>query len=244
MDGGNNYSENPEYILIPSRINEKYIAPRFKFIVEDKKIKDVVILNPGDYISGDLEIKVYDNNNNNSAKIKLFIEGPIIDIDPLYIDYYFEEIKKFEFEFGNGAILKPIIINGKIENINIINSGEGYFNFPEIEFISNNGVGAFAVVKSINSLGGITDIEILDKGRNYEEDTIISLKNKNYNKLIKSIELNTYNKIYNDLDDRYITQYSDNYSLSKHGKLVGISLDGHPIYIGVGYSDPFDSSSP
>lgn len=244
LDRGNNYSENPDYLLIPSKINEKYIPPKFKFVVKDGKIENVIIKDPGDYISGDIEIKVYNNDNIDSAKIKLFIEGPILEIDPLYIDYYFDEIKKIEFEFGNGAILEPIIVNGRIEGVNIINPGRGYFNFPEIKFISDVGSGAFAVIKSINSEGGILDVEILEKGKNYNENTIITLKNKKYNNIIKNIELNSYNKIYNEIEEKYITEYTDSYSLTQHGQLVGISLDGYPIYIGVGYSNPLDSSSP
>jgi hypothetical protein len=74
----------------------------------------------------------------------------------------------------SSPVLTPIIVDGRITGINIINSGNGYVVAPYIK-ISGSGVGA--VVKSIiNSLGQITGAKIVNGGEGYNDKTQCSVR--------------------------------------------------------------------
>tara|TARA_B110000503_G_scaffold143116_1_gene242654 strand:- start:5811 stop:21632 length:15822 start_codon:yes stop_codon:yes gene_type:complete len=72
------------------------------------------------------------------------------------------------------AILTPVIINGKITRIIIENAGRGYKVPPSYVI---NGVGTDAEFETtINNLGQITGITIINRGNGYNENTTISVR--------------------------------------------------------------------
>ena len=72
---------------------------------------------------------------------------------------------------GKDAILIPIIVNGKIEGVDIKRSGSEYTTPPELEVVgvgeTAGTIGQFAKLKAIITDGEITDVNIIDKGSQY-----------------------------------------------------------------------------
>jgi len=79
-------------------------------------------------------------------------------------------------------VINPVIVNGKITGIDIINPGRGYLNAPYANVI---GTGIGAVVRfTISNTGAINSCEIINSGEGYDDNTIITVRN--YSVLVKS----------------------------------------------------------
>jgi hypothetical protein len=76
----------------------------------------------------------------------------------------------FVLENGTGAELRPIISQGKISEVLIVNGGSQYTALPIIEVV---GSGTGAKLLPIISNGSIVDIEIVSSGINYDSDATI-----------------------------------------------------------------------
>ena len=76
----------------------------------------------------------------------------------------------FVLENGTGAELRPIISQGKISEVLIVNGGSEYTALPVIEVI---GKGTGAKLLPIISNGSIVDIEIVSSGINYDPDATV-----------------------------------------------------------------------
>jgi len=73
------------------------------------------------------------------------------------------------------AVLQPVIVNGRINAINIINSGRGYRVAPEV--IINDSTGTGALIKTeINNLGQIIKVTIRSSGKSYSNLTSIQIR--------------------------------------------------------------------
>ena len=108
----------------------------------------------------------------------------------------------FNLENGNGAELRPIISQGKISEVLIVNGGSQYTALPVIEVI---GQGTGAKLLPIISNGSIVDIEIVSSGINYDPDATIlnvnsagsganfefSIQSWNINSVERSIQSNS-----------------------------------------------------
>lgn len=70
------------------------------------------------------------------------------------------------------AVLEPVIVNGEIISVNIINSGRGYKVAPTLT-VSGVGQGAEFEL-SINNLGQVVGVDVLNRGQNYTENTVIT----------------------------------------------------------------------
>ena len=85
-------------------------------------------------------------------------------------------------------ILTPVITNGVITGINVINGGKGYVNAPYIEI---SGAGTGAVVKSkINSIGTLIGATIISGGYGYTDNTLCTVRS--YSALILSDSTSNY----------------------------------------------------
>jgi len=74
------------------------------------------------------------------------------------------------------ALLKPIIIDGSIADVQILASGKGYRKDSDI-FV-HSGKGDFAKINPIVENGGIIGVQILDGGTGYGEETQLELRNR------------------------------------------------------------------
>jgi hypothetical protein len=111
----------------------------------------------------------------------------------------YERQPLFETLVGTGAILRPIILNGSIKSISILNSGTNYESPPDIEVI---GTGFGAVLTPIISNGKIIDVKIISGGIGYDKQnttiTVTSIKQRTILKAnIKSWNINNYYRFLN-----------------------------------------------
>lgn len=72
------------------------------------------------------------------------------------------------------AVLEPVITNGRISGVTIIDSGRGYVNAPYLQVL---GSGKNANIKAvINAAGQVTDIEIINRGEGYLDNTTFKIR--------------------------------------------------------------------
>lgn len=89
------------------------------------------------------------------------------------VDLY-EEIRFIGTANIRTAILSPVIENGKITRVIIVDSGKGYKVAP---YIKINGIGSGAQLKSvINSKGEITSVTVEKEGVNYLSSTSLTVR--------------------------------------------------------------------
>jgi hypothetical protein len=72
------------------------------------------------------------------------------------------------------AVLRPIIVNGRLIQVEIVNPGRGYRTAPTYEII---GTGQGAELElDINSVGEVTGVNITSRGFGYSNDTVIFVR--------------------------------------------------------------------
>jgi hypothetical protein len=72
------------------------------------------------------------------------------------------------------AKLTPIISNGKITGVNIVEPGHGYVNAPYLKIY---GTGTGAIIRTIiDEQGRVVDVEIISSGNDYDNTTFISIR--------------------------------------------------------------------
>jgi hypothetical protein len=111
----------------------------------------------------------------------------------------FERQPVFNLIEGSRALLKPIILNGRIEQVLVLNKGINYNTPPEIQVI---GEGSGAILTPVIENGNIKNVIVLNKGTGYGENStniVVETNNLNINtKLrfkIKSWNINNYVKL-------------------------------------------------
>ena len=177
----------------------------------------------------------------------------------------FNRLPEISLDPGSGAILSPIINEGKIVDVSIISSGQNYNSSPNIE-IFGDGIGA--VLNAIISNGNIVSVKIIEGGSGYSQNKtqITITPNGSGVKLYPNIQTWNINLVerflnsFNQLDDGAIfksisndeqLQYghlfyprkfkeilNDNLIPSNlsHSPLIGWAYDGNPIYGPYGYA--------
>lgn len=98
-------------------------------------------------------------------------------------------------EIYSPSLFNESIYYGQIENVNVLNSGEGYdvINPPEIELVNTLGLGQGAKLHG-NLKGTLNDILIISPGVGYKNKPILSLKGGNIKGSVK-LETNLIKKI-------------------------------------------------
>ena len=228
------------------------------------------------YPDAKVNIEVVYNGNVNGT----FITTPIIT-GSFIGAYLYEEgtdygstivnnISNPKVDILNGRLggVKPIIQNGKIIDVQVLDQGMEYNSIPEIKIISS-GEGAGAIVRPIVTDGKLTDAIIISSGIGYDEatttaDVISRGINGTFNSSIRGLKLNEYIReghstliprkdflSYNVLScDETLLQNleDDNFELvnkvpQNHSPIIGWAYDGNPIYGPTGYSDPNNINS-
>jgi hypothetical protein len=171
------------------------------------------------------------SKDNSLCKIQPIFRGII---DNVFIfsngeNYGSEEIINYERQpeikliNGSGALFKPIILNGKIEKVLVLNGGNNYISPPDLEIIGN---GNGAVLTPILKDGKIIEIKVISTGIGYEQNkTQINVldvtKKTSFKSKIKSYNINNYFRFLNSniikenqsiltegLNDNYGLQYA------------------------------------
>jgi sorbitol-specific phosphotransferase system component IIA len=156
-------------------------------------------------ISGITGISTVSNFNGNciiqpifrgSIKSIFLVDGGSNYGTPDILDY--DRKPRFTLNSGSNAQLNPIIINGRISQVLVLNSGTGFNCPPDIKVISGTGIGA--VLTPVISNGRLIEVKVINGGFNYNQnDTSIIInpagKNCNLNFKIKSWNVNLKKKL-------------------------------------------------
>ena len=184
-----------------------------------------------------------------------------------------EVIPKVTIENGRFAEFKPIIVNGKIIDVAVVNRGREYNSSPEIR-VSNtgDGVGAGAVIRPVIENGQVIDAIVTNTGIGYssistEVRAFPRGSNGSYAARVRSLTLNNTHRfgdsflsekedtlkfsilgysqdIANNFENTFNVTSSGEFSnITGHSPIVGWAYDGNPIYGPFGYSDPSNINS-
>jgi len=173
----------------------------------------------------------------------------------------FERIPLVSIKNGKEAQLKPIIINGTINSVNIQYGGLEYYSIPDLNVTDSTGQGSGAELRPVITNGKITDIKVINAGIGYSStSTTIQVKPSGSNAVlrssIRSLTVNNNFRFGNEflIETENKLQYSvcgyfntlrDEFSDTgtSVSNIIGWAYDGNPIYGAYGYSDPEDTNS-
>ena len=174
----------------------------------------------------------------------------------------FENKPIISIKTGKNAQLEPIIVDGKINAVNLQYGGEEYFSIPNLNIIDSSGKGSGASLRAVIMNNKISSVEIINPGIGYSSlDTSIMVVAAGKNALLDvnvrplSIDISKkYQsselllKTSNDLgysvsgyNQNYINSFDEN--ATQASKIIGWAYDGNPIYGPYGYPDPNIASS-
>ena len=177
-----------------------------------------------------------------------------------------EVVPKVTIENGRYAEFKPIIVNGRITDVAVVNRGREYNSSPEIRITSTGG-GAGAVVRPVIQNGQVIDAIVTNTGIGYssvstEVRGFPRGSNGSYAARVRSLTLNNTHRfgdsflstkedslrfsilgysqdIANNFENTFNVTSSGEFSnITGHSPIVGWAYDGNPIYGPFGYSDP------
>jgi hypothetical protein len=112
------------------------------------------------------------------------------------------------------------VVNGKIVNVSISASGEGYKTNPIIKIISDAGSGAI-IKTNINDLGQIVSTEILSPGQGYSDNDPPTLSIRPFTVLVLSDIFGKWSKfIYSIQEKKWIRSHTQKYNTKLYWKYV------------------------
>ena len=156
---------------------------------------------------------------------------------------------------GKEAQLRPIVINGTIDSVNIQYGGLEYYSNPDLVVVDPTKAGSGAELIAVITDGKITGVKVINAGIGYSSASTIQVKpagsNAFFNSNIRSLTVNNKIKFGNELllETENKLQYSVcgyfdklRQSLNDDGtsvsKIIGWAYDGNPIYGPYAYLDP------
>tara|TARA_B100000900_G_scaffold414696_1_gene442094 strand:+ start:2299 stop:15153 length:12855 start_codon:yes stop_codon:yes gene_type:complete len=182
-----------------------------------------------------------------------------------------EVVPKVTIENGKFAEFKPIIVNGRITDVAVVNRGREYNSLPDIKVIST-GSGAGAVVRPVIENGQVIDAIVTNTGIGYssvstEVRAFSRGSNGSYIARVRSLTLNNTHRfgdsflsekedslkfsilgysqeIANNFENTFSVNSNGEFNqITGHSPIVGWAYDGNPIYGPFGYSDPANINS-
>ena len=184
-----------------------------------------------------------------------------------------EVIPKVQIENGKFAEFKPIIIDGRITKVVVVNRGREYNSSPELRVTDLSGAGAGAVVRPVIENGQVIDAIVTNTGIGYDSNSTEVRafprgQNGVFKARVRSLTLNDQhrfgdsflstknNKIHFSILG-YSQEIANNFEntftvdantgefnqITAHSPIIGWAYDGNPIYGPFGYSDADDINS-
>jgi len=168
----------------------------------------------------------------------------------------FERKPLITIKAGKEAQLKPIIINGTIDSVNIQYGGLEYYSIPNLIVVDATGAGSGAELRPVITNGKITDVKIINTGIGYSSaSTTIKVEPSGLNAVfdasVRSLTVNNNFRFGNELlletenkleysvcgyFDKLRQSFNDDGTSAS--KIIGWAYDGNPIYGAYGYADP------
>jgi hypothetical protein len=85
-----------------------------------------------------------------------------------------EELRLVGTVRAETAVLQPVIVDGTVTSVNIVNAGRGYRLPPKIEF---EGTGEDLELRAnINVIGAITSVDVVNGGTNYQDTLTLTVR--------------------------------------------------------------------
>ena len=179
---------------------------------------------------------------------------------------------KITIENGKNAELKPIITNGKIEDVIVVNQGSQYNSLPEINVIST-GTGSGAIIRPVINNGVLTDTIVINSGIGYSSlttEVLATARGKNglFAARVRDLTINNTARFGDknltsretsltfgilgysqstaiELENTFDEKTNGEFDkITGHSPIIGWAYDGNPIYGPFGYSDPDNINSP
>ena len=168
----------------------------------------------------------------------------------------FESKPVISIKNGKEGRVRPIVINGLIDSIQLEYGGLEYNSVPDVIITDSSGMGSGAEARAIISNGKVTEVKVINPGIGYSNtSTSISLKSAGiggkFDSSVRDLTLNLKNKLGKEVliesENKlqyavcgYSTSYFD---VSGHSPIIGWAYDGNPIYGPYGHTDPNNSQS-
>ena len=178
----------------------------------------------------------------------------------------FEKKPSFTFKTGKDGFLKPIIVNGSVNEVNLQFGGSEYFSVPDLVVFDPTGSGIGAKLRAVITDGKISDVKILKVGIGYSTSSVIKVipsgKGAILDSSIRSLTINQVEKLPTQQNEILIDEdgeltysvtgyfetlrnsFNDIASSSQNPSgIIGWAYDGNPIYGSYSYENPEDTSS-
>ena len=175
----------------------------------------------------------------------------------------FEKTPSITVKNGKRAEFKPIVNDGRITSVDIMNRGIEYTAAPDLEVVTTGiSTGVGAKLRAVVSGGEITEVIVTNEGVNYvQNETSIKVTSPGsgvlYEQKVRGLRVNNLERFGNEMlsgsDDplQYsVVGYSTdtgrehfNDNGIDHSPIIGWAYDGNPIYGPFGYTDPADKNS-
>ena len=131
-----------------------------------------------------------------------------------------EVIPKVSIENGKFAEFKPIVVNGKIVDVAVVNQGREYNSSPDVRVIST-GAGAGAIVRPVVENGAVIDAIVINSGIGYDSNSTEVRafprgNNGKFSARVRSLTLNNASRF----GDTQLTEKVDSLKFS----VLGLSL--------------------
>lgn len=166
------------------------------------KIVETTVINKGvSYLS-----PPYVLVNEMPNKARAILSGSTLDSIEILTEEIFSEDPKIRITSGEDAVLRPVITNGSISSMDIINPGKYYSSPPIIRIVDTLGKGNFAEYEAVlDPNGSIIEVRKIAGGRFYtRNNTIVTVepvgKNAAATASIKKWVYNRYEKLQSNLD--------------------------------------------
>jgi len=191
---------------------------------------------------GLIDAYLYDKGTGYGSSIINFDKSPVVTV-----------------RSGKDAEFRPIIVDGKVDQVAVTYAGVEYTSAPDLTFIGiGSGVGAKA--RAIVENGKVTGVSILNPGVNYSSNTGVAATSIGRNAFIESdiraLTVNNHKRFGDEILVDSISGLQYGYvghstaigsllgdKLDTHSPIIGWAYDGNPIYGPNGYSDPEDANS-
>ena len=165
-----------------------------------------------------------------------------------------------EVKVGRDAELKPIIVDGKILDVQVLNRGRDYFSLPSISVettgITTTGLsGSGAILRPVITDGKLTDVVVINSGIGYSVDkTNLYVESTGKNALfeprVRKLTVDSRKRfgtyaLEGTDEELYFSLYGYNEDIantfnddaSSHSPIIGWAFDGNPIYGPFGFSE-------
>jgi hypothetical protein len=176
----------------------------------------------------------------------------------------FHKKPKVTVKNGKNAIVRPVILNGKLIDAVVESVGSDYYSLPDLVV---TGTGSGAKLKANILDGKILSVTVIKTGIGYDSSNtsirvIPAGSQFDVDLQVRSLTINNqyrfggeyFNRINDDevsyqvsgYEDSIRKSFSDNFGVEEapiHSPIIGWAFDGNPIYGPFGYGDPMSAAS-